>query len=274
MRDFSFVRIIIMNNKKKKLLWTLGLIGVFAAVVLFTGIARESGALPWNAANGRALLFPLVLLSAAVDSINPCAFSVLLLTIAFLFSLGKTRSGVLRLGSVYILGVFLAYLLIGLGILRALSFFGIPRFVSKFGASLLILLGGIGLLNEFVPSFPIKLRIPSGSHATMARLMEKASLPTAFLLGAFVGLCEFPCTGGPYLMILGLLHDKATYLSGAGYLFLYNFVFILPLALILLAASNEALLEKVQEWRKNNIKKFHVWGGIAVMILGILIFIL
>ncbi len=263
-----------MNNNKKKLFWVIGIIAAFLGIAIFTGITRESGALPWNTNNGGTLLLPLVFLSAAVDSINPCAFSVLLLTIAFLFSLGKARPGILRLGSVYIFGVFVAYLLIGLGILQALSFFGVPRFMSKLAASLLILLGGIELLNEFIPSFPIKLRIPSGSHAMMARLMEKASTPTAFLLGAFVGLCEFPCTGGPYLVILGLLHDQATFFSGFGYLLLYNLIFILPLALILLAASNESVLQKVQEWRKNSIKKFRIWGGIAVVILGILIFVL
>lgn len=261
-------------EKNKKFVWILGLVILFGAAVLFLKTSAGSTSFVWNISNEGKFLAPLVLIAAVIDSINPCAFSVLLLTIAFLFSLGKARSGVLRIGSVYVLGVFLAYLLIGFGILQALSFFGVPHFMAKLGASLLILLGGIGLLNEFVPSFPIKLRIPSGSHATMARLMEKASLPTAFLLGAFVGLCEFPCTGGPYLMILGLLHDKATYFSGVGYLFLYNLIFVLPLALILLAASNEAVLEKIQGWRKNNIKRFHIWGGIAVVVLGILMFLL
>ena len=46
--------------------------------------------------------------------------------------------------------------------------------------------------------------------------MHQATLPAAFALGVVVGLCEFPCTGGPYLMILGLLHDRGTYTSGLG----------------------------------------------------------
>jgi cytochrome c-type biogenesis protein len=113
------------------------------------------------------------------------------------------------------------------------------------------------------------LKIPTASHATMAKLMERASLPTAFVLGALVGLCEFPCTGGPYLLILGLLHDSSSYWSGLGYLFVYNLVFIIPLALLLLLASDRLLLDKVQNWRKNNVRKFHLWGGLAVIILGV-----
>ncbi len=257
---------------KKFLGIILGIVA-FGAIVAAFKLSAGSTSLLWGWSGGGKFLAPLVLVSAAIDSINPCAFSVLLLTIAFLFSMGKLRSGVLKIGGVYILGIFVAYLTFGLGILQALHIFSVPHFMSKVGALLLIILGIISVIDEFFPAFPIKLKIPPASHATMAKLMEKASLPTAFLLGALVGLCEFPCTGGPYIMILGLLHDQSTYLSGVGYLLVYNLIFILPLVLILLAASDRAVLDKVQNWRKNNIRSFHLWGGVIVILLGILIFI-
>ncbi len=227
----------------------------------------------WNMSNGGQWLLPLVSVAALIDSINPCAFSILLLTVAFLISIGKARSGILKIGGAYILGIFIVYILIGLGILQALHLFNTPHFMAKVGAGLLVLLGLINVVNEFFPSFPIKLRIPQVAHQKMAGLMEKASLPTAFLLGALVGLCEFPCTGGPYLMVLGLLHDQGTYLVGLGYLFLYNIIFILPLAVILAIASNGKLLEKVQTWRKSETKNMRLWGGIAMVALGLLIFL-
>ena len=145
--------------------------------------------------------------------------------------------------------------------------------MAKVGASVLIVLGIINLINEFFPAFPIKLRIPLAAHRKMAELMEKGSLPTAFLLGALVGLCEFPCTGGPYLMVLGLLHDQATYLKGVGYLLLYNLVFILPLAVILFIASDRMLLDKVQVWQQKERKAMRLGGGIAMVLLGIIIFL-
>ena len=73
-------------------------------------------------------------------------------------------------------------------------------------------------------------------------------------------------------MVVGLLHDQTTYLTGVGYLFLYNLIFILPLAIILFIASNETLVEKVNVWRKAETKHMRVWGGVAMIILGILIF--
>lgn len=258
----------------KKFLGIILAIAAFGALVVFLKLSPGIAPFLWQWSGGGKFLAPLVVVAAAVDSINPCAFSVLLLTIAFLFSLGKMRSSILKIGGVYILGIFLAYLLIGLGILQVLHIFSVPHFMAKIGATLLIFLGFIGIINEFFPSFPIRLAIPSLSHGTIAGLMERASIPTAFILGALVGICEFPCTGGPYLLILGLLHDSGTYWSGLGYLIFYNLIFILPLVLILLGASNRAVLDKIQEWRKNNIRKFHLWGAVIVIILGILTFLI
>jgi cytochrome c-type biogenesis protein len=226
----------------------------------------------WDISDGGKALLPLLAVSAIIDSINPCAFSILLLTIAFLVSIGQLRNKVLLVGGMYVFGIFITYILIGLGILQTLMLFNTPNFMAKFGAILLIALGLINLINEFFPKFPIKLKIPAGAHKTMAQLIEKGSLPTAFLLGALVALCEFPCTGGPYLMVLGLLHDQATYVGGFGYLILYNVIFVLPLAIILLIASNKGLLGKVQAWQQSEKGQMRFISGLVMVALGVFIF--
>ena len=227
----------------------------------------------WRLSNEGAWLLPLIGTAAVLDSINPCSFSILLLTIAFLFSIGAYRSRIVRIGGFYIFGIFTVYMLIGLGILQTLHIFNTPHFMAKLGAALLIALGLVNLINEFFPAFPIKLRIPQIAHRKMAGLMEKASVPTAFALGGLTGLCGFPCTGGPYLMALGLLHDKATYINGLGYLLLYNLIFILPLIIILAIGSDSSLLSKVQNWQKQESKPMRFWGGIAMILFGVLIFL-
>ena len=258
-------------NKKLAILIAVGVL-LFGSVIFLKSGNIGTTAL-WNLSGEGKWLLPLVGIAALIDSINPCAFGILLLTIAFLLSLQKTRVGILKIGGVYILGLFTVYLLIGLGILQALHIFNTPHFMAKAGAALLVALGGINLINEFFPSFPVKLRIPQAAHNKMAALMNKASLPAVFLLGVLVGLCEFPCTGGPYLMVLGLLHDQGTYLAGVGYLLLYNLIFILPLVVILLIASDNALLEKVKSWKKAKKKHMRLWGGIAMIVLGGIIFL-
>lgn len=252
---------------------------VFAGVLLLGSVAffrfgNFGTAALWNLSGGGEWLLPLVGVAALIDSVNPCAFSILILTIAFLFSIGTLRSGIMRIGSSYIAGIFVVYILIGLGILQTLHLFATPHFMAKVGASLLIALGAINLLNEFFPAFPIKLRIPHAAHRKMAELVEKGSMPTAFLLGGLVGLCEFPCTGGPYLMVLGLLHDQATYLKGLGYLFLYNAIFVLPLIIILLISGDAALLGKMKAWQQKERGLMRFGGGIAMVALGAAILLL
>lgn len=244
------------------------------AAAFFLGKA-DIGKFALNGAGpGTPWFLPLVLISSLIDSINPCAISVLLITIAFFVSMGSTKGAMRRAGGAYIAGIFVVYILIGLGILQALSVFGVPHIASKVGAVLLVALGIIGLFSDFFPNFPIKFKIPQAAHGKMALLMKRASLPALFALGGFVALCEFPCTGGPYLMILGLLHDSGTYLSGLGYLVVYNLVFVSPLVAILLLASQEGLLERVKAWKSQETGKAKLWGSVAMIALGILIFAL
>src|SRR3989344_3644582 len=182
-------------SKKLAILISISIL-LFGSVMFFRA-GNIGTAFLWNLSNEGTWLLPLVGVAALIDSSNPCAFSILLLTIAFLLSIGKMRSGILKIGGAYIAGIFAVYVMIGLGLLQ----------------SLLLALGAVNIINEFFPSFPLKLRIPETAHRRMAGLMERASVPTAFLLGGLVGLCEFPRTGGPYLMIIGLLDDQATYLN-------------------------------------------------------------
>lgn len=262
-----------MRNKKDIFVLVFSLIGlgflVWLARFLFNSFFAGGGITPEH-----PFFFSLVTISSLIDSVNPCAFSVLLLTIAFLFNMQKSRKEILTIGGAYVLGIFAVYLLIGFGILQALSFFGIPNFVSKIGAWLIIIFGVLNLLGHFFTNFPIRFALPKSAHPHIARFIQKGSLPSAILLGAFVGIFEFPCTGGPYLMILGLLHDSETALRGAGYLFWYNFVFVLPLLITLFTASNAGLLEKVNVWRKENTGEMKLFGGIAMLGLGLLILFL
>ncbi len=256
---------------------------ILIILVVIAIVFGAIGFFKWNAAgvalisewsNSGLWLFPLITIAAILDSINPCAFSVLLITVAFLISLGKSRSRIISIGGLYVIGIFLVYLLIGLGLLRVLVFFDTPHFVAKIAAVILIIFGFINLINHYFPKFPIKLKIPDVAHAKMGALMEKASLPGAFLLGAFVGLCEFPCTGGPYLLVLGLLHDHSTYLKGLAYLIYYNLVFILPLAIVLFVASKETLYAKVDAWRKSENPYMKMSMSILMILLGIIMFAL
>lgn len=259
--------------KYQKLILSAAVTLIALGLLLLLKSSSSTTAIIWNLSAGGSKLFPLVSLAALIDSLNPCAFSILLLTIAFLFSLGTfSRGRILQLGAVYLFGIFAAYLAIGLGIIQALHLFNTPHFMGKLGALLLIGLGVLNLINYFFPAFPVKFRIPYAVHGQIADLMRQTSIPAIFLLGILVGLCEFPCTGGPYLMVLGLLYDAQTKLRGLGYLIWYNLLFVSPLVIILLLASQRTVLEKLQSWKKANLRAVKLWGGVVTILLGLFIF--
>lgn len=258
----------------KKLITIFGVVMVAIIALIFFKNSSTASSLIWNMSRGGTWLLPLVIFSALLDSIHPCSFSILLITIAFLFGMQMTRRRILQVGGTYIIGIFAAYLLIGLGILKVLHLFNTPHFMGKLGAGLLIVFGLLNVINHFFPKFPIKLRLPSSAHSTMSRLIDRASIPAAFGLGVLVGICQFPCMGGPYLMVIGLLHDQVTYLKGFGYLFFYNLILTLPLFVVLAIAADKVLVEKAQKWQQQERSLVKLGGGVAMVALGILIYFL
>lgn len=257
--------------KYKNLILLIALAILVFGVAIFFQRFQAGASFLWSISNNGTVLLPLVVVSSLVDSINPCAFSILIVSIIFLFGIGKSKERIFAYGLAYIFGIFAVYLLIGLGLLQALHIFDIPHFMSKVGAALLILFGLVNVLETLFPKFPIRFAIPQSAHHKMNQLVEKVSFPAMIALGALVGLCEFPCTGGPYLTVIGLLHDTGTYWKGAGYLVLYNLIFILPLIVILSIASNKTLVEKVQGFQRSNKGYEKIVAGLIMIILAFVI---
>jgi len=256
----------------KKIIITISVVlAVLIGIVILKNSPATSSII-WEISRQGTWLLPLVVISAILDSVHPCSFSILLITIAFLFGIQMSRKKILELGGTYIAGIFAAYFLIGLGILKVLHLFNTPHFMGKLGATLLIIFGVVNLLNRFFPSFPIRLKIPGVAHSAMAKLMDKASFPAVFGLGFLVGICQFPCMGGPYLMVIGLLRDQMTYMSGFNYLLLYNLILIIPLLAVLFISADKLLVEKMQVWKRDNIDGLKLWAGLAMIIIGVLIF--
>lgn len=258
----------------KKLFGPLLLLGLLSGIFVFFRFTAVGTTLLWTWSEGGQALLPLLIVSALIDSINPCAFSILLLTLAFLFSLGQLRSRVLAIGGAYVFGLFMAYFLIGVGLFGVLHLFAVPHFMAKLGSLLLIILGVSQIFSHLFPSFPLKFKIPAVTHERLGQLIHQASLPAAFFLGALVGLCEFPCTGGPYLTMVGLLHDQSTYWRGVGYLVLYNLIFVLPLIAVLLMAGNRQVAEKLNRWRRERLGQLKIISGLLFIGLGVIILML
>jgi len=249
-----------------------GAVQTFAIDIPFeTALAQAlvaQGPPPVGQAN-LAQLLPAVVVTGLVDSVNPCAFAVILLLLAFLFTLRQSRGRILKLGFVYIGMIFLVYFAIGLGILGTVQFSDDPHFVARAGSWLLIALGAINLAEYYFPNFPIRLHMPAFAHARTRELVGRATLPATIGAGLLVGLCTFPCSGGIYVSIITLLNAKTTMAWGIGYLALYNVMFVVPLIAILLAAGNRATAKTWAQWERTHSLQIRLWYGLAMIALGI-----
>jgi cytochrome c biogenesis protein CcdA len=234
--------------------------------------AVATGPLPTGEAN-LAELLPAVIVTGLLDSVNPCAFAVILLLIAFLFTLRKSRSRILQLGFVYIGMIFLVYFAIGLGFLGVVRLSDEPHFVARLGAWLLIGLGAINLIEYFFPQFPLKLHMPAFAGARARELIAKSSLPATIAAGVLVGLCTFPCSGGIYVAVITLLNAKTTMAWGVGYLALYNVMFVLPLIAILMAAGNRVTAKAWAGWERHHALDIRLWYGLAMVAFGLVMLV-
>lgn len=216
----------------------------------------------------------LVALSGFLDGIHPCAIAILIFFVAFLLTLRRSFKNIFVLGLVYIFVIFLTYLGIGVGLFSGIMILGRHHFFAELGSWFLIVLGLSQIKEYFFPHLPLRLKMPKLANKRVKELLEKASLPSIVLAAFLVGLCSVPCSGGIYTAITALLASKTTYLKGFLYLLLYNFMFVLPLLILLFFAVNPLTLAKIAEFRKRNERKEKLVMGLMMIIVGasILIF--
>jgi cytochrome c biogenesis protein CcdA len=98
---------------------------------------------------------------------------------------------------------------------------------------------------------------------------HKATVPAAIVLGSLIALHEFPCSGAVYLVILGFLSKNESFINGVLYLLIYNLVFVLPLIIIFLVASNRVFTERMVNWQERIGRKMHLVLAAMMIALGL-----
>lgn len=210
----------------------------------------------------------LVVLAGLADGINPCAISVMILLLAAL-STRTSRTQVLLSGLLYTVAVFTLYILAGLGLLSIIQVTGLEWWFSVFAGIVAIVAGLIVFADVFRNKDTVTLGIPESRKEGIKTVIDKASLPAAFVLGIMVGLFELPCTGGIYIAILGLLSSEMTFYEGLPYLVLYNLMFIVPLVIIIFAVAFGLSPETVDKWRDSNKRLLRIFIGTILLAMGI-----
>lgn len=222
-----------------------------------------------------------VIVTAAVDSINPCAIGVILLLVATLIKQDRKRD-ILKIGMIYITAVYATYFLAGLGILYVLT--EIPIQVANYvttAVALIIISGGLLEVKDFFwYGKGSSLMIPEKYADKIAANMDDLSVPAAVLLGIFVAAVELPCTGGPYLAILTVIHQSMATaggipMAGLGLMAIYNLIFVMPLiAIMVLAYLGSYKVSEMKKWKHMNRAKMRLGAGLLMIFLGWILLLL
>jgi len=180
----------------------------------------------------------------------------------------------MRAGLAFTLSIYISYFLFGIGLFSALQITGIYYWFYKIIGILAIIIG-LANIKDYIlyGAGGFVIEIPRSWRPTLKNLLSKVTSPLgAFIIGFVVCLFELPCTGGPYLVILGLLAEKTTILSAIPSLLLYNLVFVLPLLIITFAIYfGYSNVSKATEWKDKNLRILHLVAGIIMLALGIII---
>ncbi|MBI2664655.1 hypothetical protein HYX10_04945 [Candidatus Woesearchaeota archaeon] len=216
-----------------------------------------------------------VVITAVIDSINPCAIGVLILMISVLLAGKSSMKRMLALGSLYILAVFAVYLIAGLGLVYLFS--SIPLYLTEYlsiAVGLIIIIAGlIEIKDYFWYGKWFSLQIPSVFAKRMHQHASKTTVPGIILLGAFVSVVELPCTGAPYLAIITLLSQYFDF-TAFMLLILYNIIFVAPLIVILMLVATGTKLYKVKKWKQDYRGFMRLIVGLLLISMGFLLMLI
>lgn len=221
----------------------------------------------------------LVIITALADSVNPCIMSVLALLISQLM-LFKAKKRIKKYSIVYISTIYISYFIIGILLALGLNAVltktsnalnNIIGFYVILIVSLIVIFAGIVNVKDFFAyGKGISFSLSKKSKERVIKLIQELSLASIIILGFIITLIEFPCSGIMYAGLISLL--TLNHISFANIMLIlvfYNFIFVLPLILIVYFVLKGSNIDEVDSFRLKYRKWFRLIMGLVLIGLGI-----
>jgi len=229
-----------------------------------------------------------VLVAGFIDGINPCAFATIIFLVSYLTFAGKKSREILLYGSVFTAGVFIAYLLVGLGLMTFLhqmsSFPLVSKGVYLFIALFALVLGIISLYDYVLfrrgQVAKWKLQLPMGLKKKIHEIIReqarfKGGLLATFGAGFVIAVCTVICTGQVYLPTIGFVMSIPELRKNAIFnLVLYNIMYIVPLVGIFVLTFFGVTSEKIAFVTKKHTGTVKLLTALLFLALAGLLFLL
>jgi hypothetical protein len=213
---------------------------------------------------------------AGLDAFNPCAFFVLLFLLSLLVH-ARSRTRMLVIGGVFVLFSGLVYFAFMAAWLNVFLWLGELQAITAGAGLLAIVIGAVNTKDYFYFRRGVSLSIPESAKPGLFRRMREVAtsgslgpmLIGTVLLAIVANSYELLCTAGfPMVYTRALtLHDLGT-VGYYGYVALYNVIYVVPLALIVLAFTYTLGSRKLSEHEGRVLK---LVSGYMMLGLGIVL---
>ncbi len=215
---------------------------------------------------------------AALDGFNPCAFFVLFMLLGMLVHV-RSRGRMLLVGGIFVFFSGLIYFVFMAAWLNIFLFAGTVRTITIVAGIIALIFAVINIKEFFFFRLGISLSIPETAKPKLfdrMRKLLKASSLASIIIGTIVlavaaNAYELLCTAGFPMVFTRVLtlHNLQTpqyYL----YLVLYNVVYVVPLAVIVLLFTATLGSRKLSEHHGQILK---LVSGVMMLLLALVILI-
>jgi thiol-disulfide isomerase/thioredoxin len=225
-----------------------------------------------DASNASLPVFTIII--AGLDAFNPCAFFVLLLLLSLIANV-QSRRRMLLVGGIFVFFSGLVYFMFMALWLNLFLVLGELKVVTLLAATLTIGVSIINIKDYFWYKQGVSLSIPEGAkpglYQRIRLLVNAPSLPVlvfgTVVLAVMANTYELLCTSGfPMIFTRVLTLRKLTPLDYYLYLALYNLVYVIPLAMIVLAFCVTLGSRKLSEEEGRMLKLI---SGLMMLGLGL-----
>ena len=199
----------------------------------------------------RHLAFFSITAAGIADGVNPCAIATMIFLISFLTLKKRKKSEILLIGLIYAATVFVTYMGLGLGAFKIVTSLEKYHIVSEIIRWASVCLAGLVAIFSFADAIKyakgknageMTLQLPNAVKKSIHKVISKNISSRSLVVGAvvtgfLVTLLEAVCTGQVYLPTI-IMMTRVEGFKGQGWLWLfyYNFLFILPLLIVMVAA--------------------------------------
>lgn len=235
--------------------------------------------IPWvgNLDASEMSLPVITIVIAGLDSFNPCAFFVLFSLLGLLIH-ARSRKKMFLIGSVFVFFSGFIYFLFMAAWLNLFLVMGQVAIITTIAGAIAILIAVINIKDFFIFKKGVSLTIPDSAKPRlfdrMRKLLKSTSVLSILIGTAVLAIAansyELLCTAGfpmVFTRIMTLNHlSKFSYYV---YLLLYNFIYVIPLAIIVVLFTITLGKKVLTEWQGRVLKL--VSGTMMLGLGGVLV---